>query len=600
MKKFTTLMGRAFLLGALATTAFTFGCTNRNDGAGAGKTLNLSLGDDVKSMDPALCYDTVSNSVMPLAMESLFEYHYLKRPLELQPNLAEAMPEISKDKKTYVIKVKKGVRWQDDAAFPEGKGRELKAQDFVYAWKRMLLPELQSPGTWIFDGKVVGWDAFRKKIVEARGNREALLQEEVEGVKALDDHTIQIKLTQPYPQLLNVLAMGFGAAVAKEATDKYGQQGLNHRMIGTGPFRLVSYVAGSRVTLEKNPTYRGGTYPSEGDEEAKNSGLLADAGKAVPFVDRIEFQIIKQDQPAWLQFMKGNLDAANVPKDNFDGAFLNGELRPELVGKGMTVRKEEDAVIWYLNFNMRDKVVGGKNVEVRRAISMAIDREEFIRKFLNGRGVKATSMVPRVIAGSTGRAELVNDYNVEKAKELLTKAGYPGGKGLPTLRFDLRGSSTSAKQQAEFIQKSLEVIGVKIEIVINTFPAYLEKEKNGNLQFFFGGWNADFPDAENFLFLLSSKNLAPGPNASLYANPAYDALYEKVAAMAPSPQRSALIRQAEEIVFNDGVWGMMFYPVVYSLKNEWLRNYRPNSQVSGEAKYYDIDAAKKAEIKPKL
>lgn len=574
-------------------------CTSQQDDSR--KTLNLGLGDDVKSLDPALCYDTVSNTVMPLAMESLFEYHYLKRPLELQPLLAEAMPEVSKDKKTYTIKLKKGVLWQDDAAFPNGKGRELKAGDFIYAWKRMLLPELQSPGTWIFDGKVVGWEAFRKKIVEAKSaDREAILQEPVEGLTATDDHTLVIKLTQPYPQLLNVLAMGFGAPVAKEVTDKYGQQGLTQRMVGTGPFRLVKYVAGSKVSLEKNPTFRGQTYPSEGDEEAKKMGLLAPAGQALPFAERIEFQIIKQSQPIWLQFMKGNLDAAGIPKDNFDAAILNGELKADLKDKGIALQKSEEAVIWYLNFNMKDKVVGGNNANLRKAISMAINREEYIQKFLNGRGVKATSMVPRVIAGFTGRTELVNDYNVEGAKELLVKAGYPGGKGLPVIKFDLRGSDTTTKQSAEYIQKSLEVIGVKMEIVTNTFPAYLEKEKNGNLQFFFGGWNADFPDAENFLFLLSSKNVAPGPNASNYMNPAYDRLYEQMAAMAPSPARNEIIRKAEEIAFNDGIWSMMYYPVVYSMNHAWLKNYRPDSQISGEAKYYDINLEDKKKFKPNL
>lgn len=566
------------------------------------KTANFALGDDVKSLDPALCYDTVSNTVMPLAIEGLYEYHYLKRPLELQPSLAEAMPTVSADKKTYTIKVKKGVLFQDDPAFPGGKGRELKAQDFIFGWKRIALPHLQSPGTWVFDDRVVGWNEFRKKLegISDLKAREALLLDEVEGMKALDDYTIQIKLLKPFPQLLYTLAMGFGAPIAKEVTDKYGHDGLNHRMVGTGPYRLVDYVNGSKVTLVKNPTYRGQLYPSEGDQEAKDIGLLADAGKTIPFIEKVNFEIIKQDQPAWLQFMKGNIDASGIPKDNFDAAISNGELKPELVAKGIKLQKSEEAVIWYLNFNMKDKVVGGKNADLRKAISMAINRDEFIQKFSNGRAVKATSIVPRVIAGNTGRKELVNDFNVAQAKALLKKAGYPDGKGLPPLKFDLRGSSTSAKQQAEYIQKSLAEIGVNMEVIVNTFPNYLEKEKQGNLQFFFGGWNADFPDAENFLFLLYSKNISPGPNASNYVNPAFDRLYEKMASMTPSKERDALIKQAEDIAFNDGVWSMMFYPVSYAMNHSWLKNFRPESQIFGELKYYDIDQEKKAELKAKL
>ena len=581
------------LLCALFLTACTQKAVNE------GKVMNLVLGDDCKSLDPALAYDSVSLTVMPLALESLFQYKYTKLPLELQPLLAEGMPAISKDQKTYTIPIRKGVMWQDDAAFPGGKGRELKAGDFIYAWKRMLIPELQSPGTWMFDGKVVGWDDYKKRLVENRAEMDKILEEPVEGLKALDDYTLQIKLTQAYPQLMHVLAMGFGAPVAKEVTAKYGQQGLNERMVGTGPFKLVQYTKGSKIVLEKSSSFRGEIYPSDGDADAQASGLLQAAGQKLPFVDKITFHVIKEDQPAWLQFLKGNLDASGVPKDNFSGAIANGAVKPELADKGIGLRKAEEAVIWYLNFNMKDKLVG-TNPNLRKAISMAINRDEFIEKFLNGRGVKATSIVPRVIAGHTGRSELVNDYNPEKAKELLAKAGYPGGKGLPVIKYDLRGPSTTARQQAEYFKKALEVIGVNIEIVVNTFPAYLEKEKNSNLQFFQGGWNADFPDAENFLFLLYSKNVAPGPNATNYVNAAFDKLYEQVAKMPASKERDGLIKKAEEMVFNEGVWSMLYYPVRFNLYHGWLKNFRPNAQILNDVKYYDVDEAKRAELSKKL
>lgn len=576
-----------------------FSCTKKDDDSGR-KVMNLSLGDDVKSLDPALAYDSVSLTVMPLALESLFQYKYTKVPLELEPLLADGMPTVSKDKKSFTIKLKKGVMWQDDAAFSDGKGRELKAADFIYAWKRMLLPEIQSPGTWIFDGKVVGWDDYRKKLGEAKDKVNEVLDQEVEGLKATDDYTIQIKLTQPYPQLLHVLAMGFGAPVAKEVIAKYGQQGLNERMVGTGPYVLKQFTKGSKIIVVKSPSFRGEKYPSDGDEDAKASGLLAAAGRALPFNDEIIFNIIKEDQPRWLQFLKGNLDGSGVPKDNFSSAVENGALKKDMTDKGIQLRKAEEAVIWYLNFNMKDKLLGGNNSTLRKAISMGINRDEFIEKFLNGRGVKATSIVPRVIAGHTGRADLVNDFNVAKAKELLAKAGYPEGKGLPVIKYDLRGASTTSRQQAEYFKKALAEIGVNIEIVVNTFPAYLEKEKNGNLQFFTGGWNADFPDAENFLFLLYSKNVSPGPNASNYVNPAFDKLYEKIAQMQPSPERNELIKKAEEIAFNDGVWSMMYYPVAYSLYHGWLKNFRPNAQILNDSKYWEVDTEARKQLKSKL
>lgn len=577
-------------------------CTHREDEL-VGKHLSLELADNIKSLDPSIAYDVISLEVMSLTMESLFQYKYTKLPLELEPLLAESMPTVSKDKKTYTIKIKKGVMWQDDPAFPGGKGRELKAADFVYAWKRMLLPELGSPGTWIFEGKVVGWDDYKKRLIENKAKTDAILQEPVEGLRALDDYTLEIKVLAPYPQLVNVLAMGFGAPMAREVVEKYGQSGFSERMVGTGPFRLKDFRKDSRVILEKSPTFRGETYPMDGDKDAQARGLLAAAGQKLPFVDTIAYSIIKESQPRWLQFMKGNIDAFTttlIPKDSFEAVAVNGEVRPEIRERGVRLSKAEEAVDWYLNFNVKDKIVGGKNADLRRALSMAIDRDELIRKFVNGRGIKATSVIPRIIAGHTGRTELVGDFNVEEAKKYLAKAGYPGGKGLPPIKFDLRGSSTDAKQMAEFFKQELAAIGVDMEIVVNTFPAYLEKEKNGNLQFFLGGWVADYPDAENFLALLYSKNVAPGPNASNYVNPDFDKLYEKIAGMAPSNERTELIKKAEDIAFKDNIWSMLYYPVQYSPYYDWVKNFRANSIIINQDKYFDVDVEKRREMRKKL
>jgi len=595
MKKFTLLLVSLFMCVAILNA-----CTKREAENPNYKVLQFPLGDDVKTLDPSNAYDTVSLTVMPLAMESLFQYSYLKTPLELEPLLAESMPQVSKDKKIYTIKIKKGVLFHNDSAFPNGKGRELKAQDFIYAWKRMLVPSLQSNGTWIFEDKVLGYTELKKQIMNDKSKTvDQHLATEIEGMKALDDYTIQIKLTQAYPQLLHVLAMGFGAPVAKEVTDKYGQEGLNERMVGTGPFMLKQATRGSKIILIKNPNFREEKYPSDGDAAAKTSGLLTDAGKKLPFIDEIIFSIFKEDQPSWLNFQKGRLDASGIPKDNFSTAVLAGNLSPDLAKKEIQLRKGEEPVIWYLNFNMKDKILGS-NTNLRKAIVRAIDRDYMINLFLNGRGIKATSIIPREIAGHTDRKELIGDYNLEEAKKYLVKAGYPEGKGLPPIRYDLRGSSTTARQQAEYMSKALAQIGVTLQVEVNTFPAYLEKEKNGNLQFFTGGWSADYPDPENFLQLLYGKNVSPGPNASNWSNPAFDKLYEKIAAMTPSKERTALIYKAEQIVFDEAVWSMMYYPIRYSLYQAWLKNYRPNALILNDIKYLDIDLAKKKDLKSKF
>lgn len=573
-------------------------CSRSDQDAGK-KIVNVPVSDDVNSLDPARAYDSISSSIVALSAESLFQYTYTKVPLELEPLLAEAMPAVSKDQLTYTIKIKKGVRWQKDPAFPEGT-RELKAQDFLYGWKRLLIPVIQSPGTWMFEGKVVGWDDYKKKLLDNKDKLEEMLQADVEGLKALDEHTIQIKLLKPYPQLPFVLAMGFGAPVAKEVTQKYGHENMATRLVGTGPYMLKEYTRGSKVVMVKNPEFRGELYPSHGDDQAKEMGLLAAAGRSMPFLDAIIFHIIKEDQPRWLQFQKGNLDLSGIPKDSFDQAVENGALKPALKAKGIEMYKGENATLSYLSFNMKDSVVGGKNTLLRQAISKAINRDEYIQKFLNGRGVKATSIVPRVVAGNTGRKELPNDYDPEGAKLLLAKAGFPGGKGLPVIRYDLGSSSTTARQTAEYFQKSLEAIGVKTEIIVNTFPAYLKKQADGNLQFFARNWVGDFPDAENFYFLFYSKNAPPGPNTTIYNNPAYDRLYEKVAAMPHSPARLALQKQAEEVIFGDAAIALLNYPLAFSPYFGWLKNYRPNGLIWNQYKYLDVDTENRVKGKKSL
>lgn len=560
---------------------------------GEAATLRYPLVDDVKSLDPAIAYDTVSLKVMPLAMESLFQYNYLKTPLELEPLLAAAMPTVSKDGKTYTIKIKKGVLWHDDPAFPGGKGRELVAEDFIYAWKRLLHPELLSPGSWIFEDKVVGYTQLKQKILNDKTKTaDQHIADPIPGFTALDSHTIQIKLEKPYPQLNFVLAMGFGAPVAKEAVEKYGQQALGEKVVGTGPFLVREIVRGSKLTLVKNPNFRQELYPAEGDKDAKARGLLADAGKPLPFIDAIEFFILKEDSPRWLQFNKGNIDIATIPKDNFDSAITGDSVSPELEAKGVKLDISDRPVIWYLNFNMKDPLVG-KNVNLRRAIVRAVDRDFMIKTFLNGRGAKGGSIVPPGIEGHTGRKEVVGDYNVAEAKEFLKRAGYPDGANLPEIRLDLRGANTTTRQQGDYLKKALGEIGVKLNVVANTFPAYLEKEKTGNLQFFIGGWGADYPDSENFLQLLYSKNVAPGPNASNWQNPKFDELYLKAAAMKPSKAKDKIIMEAEKVAFDDAVWSMLYYPKDYALYHAWISNFRPNDLINNDLKYVRVDAGKR-------
>ncbi|MGZ3651791.1 MAG: ABC transporter substrate-binding protein [Bdellovibrionota bacterium] len=573
------------------------GCTAKSKLELQRKTLAFSLPDDVKSMDPALAYDSVAMDVIPLVLESLYQYSYTKTPLVLEPLLASGMPEISADQKTVTVHLKPGTLWQDGDFFPGGKGRALTTGDFLYAWKRLALPDLQSPSTWIFDGKVAGWDEFRKNL-QAASDKTAALAAPVSGFEAVDDLTLRIHLIRPYPQFTHILAMAYSAPLPHEVFDKYGLFALNERVVGTGPFRFREYVRGSRIVLEKNPSFRGEAYPSK----SKNSaGSLCDGcppNKRIPLVEEVTFRIFKEDQPRWLSFSKGFLDVSGIPKDNFSSVVESGELRGEMAAKGIQFTKMEQASTYVFFFNLKDPVIG-KSADLRKAISLAFDRTAFVEKFRNGRGITATSLVPRTVPGHVERP-FAYDYNPAKAKEFLAKAGYPGGKGLAPIHLDLKGTATNFREQGEFVRDQLGKVGIPVEVVPNTMPGYLEKERNGNLQFTLGLWDSDYPDAENFLALLYSKNASPGPNISSYRNPAFDRLYEKIALMPVGAERSKLIEQAEDIANADLPIAPLFYPLAFSVGHGWVENFQPNIQIINHMKYFDVDLAKKAELAPRL
>jgi ABC-type transport system substrate-binding protein len=550
--------------------------------------------DDMKTWDPANAYDVISLDIAPHVYETLYQYAYLSETYKVQPLLAADLPKYSADRLTLTIPLKHGVKFQDDPCFKEtnGKGRELKAQDFIYAWKRLALPSLESQGWWIFDGKIAGVNAFHDKLVKtAKADLPKAFADPIEGFKALDDYTIQIKLTKPYPQLQYVLAMTFTAPIAHEQVAAYADENGNliEHPVGTGPFVMKEWARGRRVVLERNPNFHPDFYPTEGTVEYRKKGMLADAGKPVPFLDRIVWDVVKEAQPRWLNFMKGNLDIIIIPKDNFNQAIGNdGQLTPELAAKGVHLNVDTGVAFYYISFNMKDKLIGA-NKFLRQAMSAAIDRDKWIEIFTNGTGKKMVNCLPPGIADRPGNSRIKYDYNLAQAKELLKKAGYPEGKGLPVINFDLRGADSVNRQYGEFFAQQWAAIGIRLNPIYNTFPAYLEKAKQGNLQVSYGGWSMDYPDAENVYQLLYGPNMSPGPGEANYDNPALNKLYEQIAVSESGPARSELIRAAEDIVQEDVPWAMGYYYSEYTVSQPWVLNYRGSEIISNKYKFYRIN-----------
>ena len=585
-----------------ATLLIIAGCDGSKSAADSNEVvLHSALGAKVRALDPGDIGDTTSSSVARQIFECLYQYHYLKRPYELIPQLAEDMPQVSEGRLTYTIKIREGIYFADDPCFEGGKGRELKAGDFVFAWKRIADIKYLSKNWWIFDNKVVGLDEFREYTKSCKPAGAVDYSREVEGLQTPDDYTLVIKLKKPWPQITYLLAYLATAPVAKEAVDYYGKDIINHP-VGTGPFKLKVWHRGSYIELVKNPNFRGEFYPSEGEEGDLEKGYLADAGKPIPMVDRILMMIVQEDPPRWFLFMQSKIDASGIPKDNFGEAIdQRRKLTPEMQKRNIHLCIFRDPTTYWLGFNMEDEVVG-KNKPLREAISCAVDREKYIELFTNNRGEVAYGFIPPLMKAYDPQIKEVTKtaYNPERARRLVKEAEKVYGGKLPKLTLSMPGTDVVFRQQGEFYKRCFKAVGLNFEIDYMDWPTFLSRAKSKNAQIFTLGWKADYPDVENFLQLFYSPNASPGPNNFNYSNPEFDKIYEQIAVMSDSPERTELYRKAERMVVEDCPAVFLLHGVAYVLYHDWLYNYKPHAFAYGLSKYRRIDTEKRTAYKELL
>jgi ABC-type transport system substrate-binding protein len=561
-------------------TTFIFGCTKNHQKS---DTIEISLTGEISSIDPAACYDTVCYVPVTQVYESLYEFDYLKRPYSLRPLLAQDMPEISKDRLTYTFKIKKGIKYHDSALLP--KGREVKARDFINQIKRLaFLGTTTSKGFWLFDGKVKGLNEWREKV---QTDLNQFFAESVEGLSAPDDHTLIVKLNSPYPQILYAMSMSFTSPVPEEAI-KATKNDLTREAVGTGAYFMTSYNPTQGVELKKNEQYITSTYPTEGDRWARDNGLLHDAGAKLPFMPKVKLTVIKEAQTDWLNFMKKKIDLINLTKDHYHVALTqDGKLKPEIVKEDIQLQTSPTLIYWWIQFNLKDPVVG-KNLNLRKAIAHAVNYDKYIELFTYNVAQKANSIFPPGIPGYNPSQELPYKYDLKTAKDFLKQAGYPEGKGLPTLKFDIRGSDTRRRQMGEFVQQELRQIGINVEVVINTFPGFLDKARKGELQFWQGGWVMDYPDSENVLQLLSSQNLPPGSNYSNFSNPEFDKLFKEARELEDGKRKFELMKKMEGLVNAELPWAMQYYSRNYILSHRYLKNFMYSDIIYNHIKYLKI------------
>jgi len=676
------LSPRSILRGALILPVLLnlYGCgeSRWNDpypGSGAeDNTYYDSFSERPKHLDPVRSYSSDEYRIIGQIYEPPLQYSFLKRPYQLEPLTAAAMPEVvyldeagnelAADVAAeriaysrYRVRLQPGIRYQphpafalaDDgsyryhdldaaalagvrtlADFPEQGTRELVAADYVYQLKRMAHPGLHSPIFGLMARYIVGLAELRETLAADYADAIAAAAYVdlrccvLEGVRQVDRYTYDVVIRGSYPQFIYWLAMPFFAPMPWEAERFYGQPGMAERNLvldwyplGSGAFMLTENDPNLRMVLLRNPEFNREYYPTEGEPGDDELGLLVDAGRSLPFIDRAVYSLEKEDIPAWKKFLQGYYDTSGIASDNFDqaidvGSQGNATLSESMRARGIELRTAVTTSMFYMGFNMKDVVVGGLEPRarlLRQAISIAMDYEEFVSIFLNGRGIAAQGPIPPGIFGHRGGEAGINPHthswrqgaprrhDVQRARELLAEAGYAEGRdpvtGKPlVLYFDTVSLGPDTKARNHWLVKQFDKLGIQLVLRSTDYNRFREKMRKGSAQIFQWGWNADYPDPENFLFLLYGNNAKAdhgGENAANYANPEFDRLFERMRNLHNGPERQAIIDEMITLLRTDAPWVWGFYPRAYSLHHAWYRNSKPNLMANNTLKYKHID-----------
>jgi ABC-type transport system substrate-binding protein len=566
--------------------------------------------DDPRSLDPQFTYDEVSHRIVSSVYETLLQYKPFTEDFVLEPSLGSALPESvtnSDGTVDLVCRIKPGLKFADDPCFPDGRGRELTSADFVYIFQRMADPKVECPIASTLQDYLVGmreaWDAADKS---GRFDYDAPFA----PVQAIDRYTFKIRLRKPYPQMKYWLAFPFTAPVPREAVEYYDgrvHDGVQRDLfrfhpVGTGAFRMAEWDRGRLIRLVRNNNYAA-TFPTSGWPAEHVGRYAPHVGKPLPLIDEVQLLIMRESIPAWILFKQGWTDASGVGKDVFKSVVgPGGALTSEYKARGIELEKDVEVSTFYLMFNMQDPLIGA-NVNLRRALSLAYDAAAANQIFYNGIFVETKQLLPPGIFGYEENIE--NPYrpaNLAKAKEFLAKAGYPNGIDPKTGRpleivLDSQADDSATRQLAEFEKGQFEKLGIRVKIVENIFAQMIDKQTRGTYQFLFAGWNADFPDPENYFFLFYGPNLPPrGYNQSFYKNPEFDRLYEQMMTMENTPERATIIAKMNKILIDDCVITPIFNPAVYVLMQPWAKRIVRNALVAkgNGFKYAWIDQPERA------
>lgn len=465
----------------------------------------------------------------------------LNDSLEIVPAIARNW-EISEDGTIYTFHLRQDVQFHNTDYFKFQKPRYVTAEDFVYSFNRIVDSKVASPGAWIF-----------QKVAEDETGKPAFT--------ALNDSTLEIRLSQFFPPFLGILAMKYCSVVPREVVEHFGED-FRKYPVGTGPFQMKMWEEGVKLVLRKNPNY------FERDE----------MGYRLPYLDGVAISFIVDKQSVFMEFMKGSLDFMSGVEACYKDALLtpDGELQPKYKAK-INMQTSPYLNTEYIGFMLND---AGKDnplliKEVRQAMNYGFDRHKMMRYMRNNIGYPATSgFVPRGMPSFDENRVKGYDYNPQKALELLEKAGYPNGEGLKPIPISV---SATYLDLCQYIQHELGKIGIPITIDVQQAAQQRQMMRSYRLPAFRGSWICDYPDGENYLALFYSKNLQPnGSNYTHYVNPKFDKIFEKSQTIIDESMRNDYYTRLDSILMEDAPVMLLYYDKVVRFTRANVSGFAPN------------------------
>ena len=541
------------------------------------KVLHTYLSTSETGLDPAVASDIASLSLLENLFDPLLRYDYLARPLKLRGSSAVGVPAVSEKGLTYTFQIRPGIYFTPDPAF-KGARREVTAADYVYSFKRLYDPALKSPWLSLFEGKIAG-DAALKQAFS--------YDTPIAGLQAVDRYTLRMRLSAPDNNFLFYLATPASGVVAREVVEAYPGQVGNHP-VGSGPFMVGEWKRSDKITL------------------LANRGFPSPPGQRLPLIDKVEVRIAEEFQGRVLGFLRGEYDyLEQVPESMTDMVIAGGELKPELLARGMELSRFPVLQTYYMWMNMEDPVIGGyskEKVALRRAIALSYNSPEDIRLLKKGFAIRAESPLPPNVLGYDAAYRSPVAYNKEMAAALLDRFGYkqrdpdgfrraPGG---APLTLSMHSEATvSGRLRDELWRKNLNAIGLRIVFKTDKKTEIIKASRIGKVQMFESNWIADFPDGDNFYQLLYGPN-AGRANYARFNLPAYNQKYEQARAMPDSPARQKLYVELNQLIHAYNPWVPLTHPISADIRHPWLKNYKRHPVEFTTWRYLDIDLAERA------